>query len=170
MEYPLLVEEYSLIPDSGGAGCHRGGLGIRRTIRVQGHETTFLGTLERQRFPAWGLFGGRCGAKSALIRNAGTSSEQFLGSRVAGLRLRDGETVTIITAGGGGYGPPEKRDPARVVQDLREQKVSPRCAVLISWQVLAVNSCVDLDKLGVKTSANSQKWTLASRAQLPGLS
>src|SRR5262249_4787591 len=43
MEYPLTVEEYSLIADSGGAGRHRGGLGLRRVIRPVGHTCTFSG-------------------------------------------------------------------------------------------------------------------------------
>ncbi|MFQ5521923.1 MAG: hydantoinase B/oxoprolinase family protein, partial [Candidatus Methylomirabilia bacterium] len=61
MEYPLLVEEYALVDDSGGQGKFRGGLGIRRTIQVLDHESQLLGTLERAEIPPWGLGGGKPG-------------------------------------------------------------------------------------------------------------
>jgi len=128
MEYPLLVEEYGLVPDSGGPGCYRGGLAIRRTVRVRGHEATFLGTLERHRFHPWGLFGGHPGGRGALILNAGAATKREIGSKVAGLRLGDGDTITLITPGAGGYGPPPERDRALVARDLREGKVSPEAA------------------------------------------
>jgi N-methylhydantoinase B len=126
MEYPLLVEEYALVPGSGGAGRHRGGLGLRRTIRVVAGDAVFLGTLDRGRFAPWGLFGGVEGGKGALVLNPGTPGERPLGSKVAGLRVREGDAVTIVTPGAGGYGPPAERDPALVARDVREGKVSPR--------------------------------------------
>ena len=128
MEYPLLVEEYGLVPDSGGPGRSRGGLGLRRAIRVLGGEATFLGTLDRGRFAPWGLFGGRDGGKGTLALNAGTPGERALGSKVAGRRLVAGDAVTIVTPGAGGYGPPAERDPGLVAQDLREGKISPAVA------------------------------------------
>jgi N-methylhydantoinase B len=124
MEYPLLVEEYALVPDSGGAGRFRGGLGIRRTVRVRGHDTTFLGTLERQRVAPPGLRGGGEGGRGALLLNAGTSAQRDLGSKVAGVRLKPGDTVTIVTPGAGGYGPVAERDPALLAGDVRDGKVS----------------------------------------------
>jgi N-methylhydantoinase B len=128
MEYPLLVEEYSLVDDSGGPGRFRGGLGLRRTIRLLGREATFLGTLERQRFAPWGLFGGREGGRGALVLNAGVSGQRSLGAKVAGLALREGDAVTIVTPGAGGYGPPADRERVQVTRDCREGKVSAEAA------------------------------------------
>jgi N-methylhydantoinase B len=125
MEYPLLVEEYSLVQDSGGPGRFRGGLGLRRTIRVLGTQATFVGTLDRERFAPWGLFGGRAGGRGGLALNAGRPAPRGLGSKVAGLSLQEGDTVTIVTPGAGGYGPPGERDPAALERDVREGKVSP---------------------------------------------
>jgi N-methylhydantoinase B len=122
MEYPLLVEEYGLVPGSGGAGKYRGGLGLRRTIRVLRGESTFLGTLDRGRFAPWGLFGGKEGGTGALVLELGRADEQPLGSKIAGWRLPEGRTVTIVTPGAGGYGPPAERDPALVDRDCREGK------------------------------------------------
>lgn len=128
MEYPLLVEEYSLVEDSGGPGRFRGGLGLRRTIRLLGREATFLGTLERQRFAPWGLFGGREGGRGSIVLNLGTPGQRALGSKVAGLSLQEGDAVTIVTPGAGGYGPPTERDRARLARDGRESKVSAEVA------------------------------------------
>ena len=95
-----------------------------RTVRVIGHEATFLGTLERQRVAPFGLLGGGEGGRGALILNAGTSSERDLGSKIAGLRLKPGDRVTIVTPGAGGYGAPAERDPALRACDVRDGKVS----------------------------------------------
>jgi len=124
MEYPLLVEEYGLVEGSGGPGRFRGGLGLRRTIRVLAGEATFLGTLDRASVAPWGLFGGGEGGKGVVVLNAGRPSERRLRSKVAGLRLVEGDAVTIVTPGAGGYGPPAERDPALIERDRREGKVS----------------------------------------------
>jgi N-methylhydantoinase B len=124
MEYPLLVEEYSLVEDSGGPGRFRGGLGLRRTIRVLAGEATFLGTLDRALVAPWGLFGGGPGGRGALILRPDGAEPRRLGSKVAGLQLARGDTVTIVTPGAGGYGPPAEREQARVAQDVREGKIS----------------------------------------------
>ena len=124
MEYPLLVEDYSLVPDSGGPGRWRGGLGLRRTIRVRGGEATFLGTLDRARIAPWGLFGGRDGGKAALTLNVDTNRQRVLSPKIAGLKLREGDAVTIVTPGAGGYGPPAERARDLVERDLREEKVT----------------------------------------------
>ncbi len=128
MEYPLLVEEYALVEDSGGSGRFRGGLGLRRTIRLLGRQATFLGTLDRERFAPWGVFGGRDGGRGGLVLNAGRPDQRGLGSKVAGLSLQEDDTVTIVTPGAGGYGPPGERAPAALERDLREGMVSPEVA------------------------------------------
>ena len=82
MEYPLLVDEYALVDGvrRRRAG-YRGGLGIRRTIRVLGHEATFLGTLERARIAPFGLLGGGEGGCGALVLNADTPDARDLARR-----------------------------------------------------------------------------------------
>jgi N-methylhydantoinase B len=128
MEYPLLVEEYAVVPDSGGPGRHRGGLGLRRTIRVRGGEATFLGTLDRARFAPWGIFGGREGGTASLVLNQGTPAARLLPPKLAGMRLVDGDSVTIVTPGAGGYGRPSERDGTRVTRDLAEGRISTAIA------------------------------------------
>ena len=118
MEYPLLVEEYALVEDSGGVGRFRGGLGLRRTIQVLDHQARFLGTLERATLPPWGLRGGGAGGQASLLLNPGSPAECALPSKVWGYALQPGDRVQITTPGGGGYGPPQGRTAAALQHDL----------------------------------------------------
>jgi N-methylhydantoinase B len=123
-EYALLVDEYALVPDSGGAGRHRGGLGIARQIRAMRDGIVFSVRSDGHLLGAPGLAGGRPGGTARLIRNFGTPGEEKLSSKTASITLAAGETVRIETGGGGGYGDPAGRDPALVTADLRSGKVS----------------------------------------------
>ena len=121
-EYPLLVEEYSLVEDSGGAGRYRGGMGLRRVVRPVGHDCVFNGVGERFRHRPWGVFGGEPGASGRfLLRDAGGAHAR-LPDKCAGHRLARTEAVVIETPGAGGYGPPSERDPALVVKDRDSMK------------------------------------------------
>jgi len=131
MEYPLLVEEYALVPDSGGAGRFRGGLGLTRTIRVREGEATFLSTLNRVKFSPWGFAHGGDGGRAGLVLNADTSAARDLGGKLAGFRLRPHDAVRMVTAGAGGYGPPAARTRERIETDVREGKVSRETATTV---------------------------------------
>lgn len=106
-EYPLLVEEYGLVPGSGGAGRSRGGLGIARQIRVLEDGTAFGCRSDSHLTRAECVFGGEPGAPGRLIRNPGRMDEQSLPSKVSRLVLAAGESMRIETPGGG------RRRPAR---------------------------------------------------------
>jgi N-methylhydantoinase B len=118
-EYPLLVNEYALVEGSGGAGRHRGGLGLRRTIEVLDHEARFLGTTERAQIAPWGLCGGEPGGLARLVLNPGGPAEHELPPKVWGYPLRSGDRVAIDTPGAGGYGPPVERALADRAEDER---------------------------------------------------
>jgi N-methylhydantoinase B len=120
MEYPLLVDEYSLVEGSGGAGRWRGGLGIRRSIEVLGHEASFLGSLDRARFGPWGLGGGRTGGCGGIVLNPGSPGERVLPSKVWGFRLAPGDRVSMVTPGAGGWGPPAERPVEQVLADVED--------------------------------------------------
>jgi N-methylhydantoinase B len=92
---------------------------------VRGGEATFLGTLDRARIAPWGLFGGGDGGKASLTLNAGTDHERPLAPKIAGLRLAEGDAVTIITPGAGGYGVPTARERELIERDVREGKLTP---------------------------------------------
>ncbi|HEV8439720.1 MAG TPA: hydantoinase B/oxoprolinase family protein [Methylomirabilota bacterium] len=130
MEYPLLVEEYSLVEQSGGAGRWRGGMGIRRTIEVLGHEASFLGSLDRARIAPWGLAGGKPGGRGAILLNPGGPAERTLPSKIWGFRLGPGDRVSVLTPGAGGWGAPAERPVGRVVADLEDGVTSIERAAL----------------------------------------
>lgn len=124
MDYPLRVVEYGLVPDSGGAGRFRGGLGLRRVLRPLGHVCTFSGSSERFYSHPWGVFGGREGACGRFVRVEADGSETELPSKPGGVTFGPEQKIKIETPGSGGYGDPDKRDPALVERDLRSGKFS----------------------------------------------
>jgi N-methylhydantoinase B len=138
--YPLRVIEYSLIPDSGGPGRMRGGLGTRRILRVEeGAEVTCNALLDRTKpgFGAWGLEGGGKGGPGAIrVRRRGepefrTFTEVYgtvSASKFTNIRLEPGDEVLIDSPGGGGFGEPAHRDPERLRRDVEEGFVTEEAA------------------------------------------
>ena len=123
-EYPLMIERYELVEDSGGPGRHRGGLGLRRDYRPIGHETTFSGQGERFVNPPWGLSGGGPGGtgRFALLHDSGEESR--LPSKPAALRVGPDRTISVITAGAGGFGEPAHRTREALDEDVASGKFS----------------------------------------------
>ena len=128
-EYPLMVEEYALVEDSGGAGRMRGGLGIARQIRALVPGTIFSVRSDSHTVgvPS-GVFGGGDGRRAKLIRNHGTAKAEELYSKVARIEMQVGESMRIETPGGAGYGVPAERAPEALAADLRNGRVSPAAA------------------------------------------
>lgn len=129
-EYPLLVDRLELIPDTGGRGEFRGGLGIRKDIRVVGHDCTFASHGDRQHFPPWGLFGGEPGACGRFVITHASSGEAELlrSGKVSEVELHDGDVVSVQTPGAGGWGLFRNRSNDLLDRDLAEGKVSPQWA------------------------------------------
>ncbi|TCI00223.1 hydantoinase B/oxoprolinase family protein [Roseococcus sp. SYP-B2431] len=129
LEFPMRVERYELIPDSGGAGRHRGGLGVRRDLRITAPEAVLALRSARQVYPALGLDGGRDGNLGAFLLDPdATPAGPRLPSTASEYGLEDGALLRIVTPGGGGYGDPRARDPEAVARDLRQGKVSTAAA------------------------------------------
>jgi N-methylhydantoinase B len=123
MYYPLFYECHRLRPDSGGAGRYRGGLGVEVKVKPL-HDIFVSRNTDRIECPPWGLSGGGPGAVNAtLIRRNGR--EEVLPGKFSRLLVHPGETLTFLTAGGGGYGDPDARDPAAIRRDLNLGYVSP---------------------------------------------
>jgi N-methylhydantoinase B len=125
MEYPLLVEGYGLVEDSGGAGTFRGGLGLRRTVRPVGHTCTFNGAGERFRHQPWGVFGGQAGRSGRYVLCDGSGQEVRLDDKPMGVTVTPAQSVSIETPGAGGYGPPAQRDLALLREDVQSGKFTP---------------------------------------------
>ena len=123
-EYPLVVEEYSLAPDSGGSGKYRGGLALKRVIRPLDHTCLFTGAGERFRNPPWGLFGGRPGAIGRFMQVEDGGSETVLPTKPAPMACGPHQKIVVQSPGAGGYGDPAGRDPARLAVDWHSGKFS----------------------------------------------
>jgi N-methylhydantoinase B len=120
--YPLRMTRYEFRENSGGAGQWRGGCGIVRSWSLEGDRATFTVLSERSRYAPWGLEGGLDGEKAEhwLVRDG----ERVRFESKATVELRRGDEVVIQTPGGGGYGPPEERESAAVIEDVGKGLVS----------------------------------------------
>jgi N-methylhydantoinase B len=127
MSFPLRVEEYALVPDSGGAGTWRGGLGVRRVWRVLERQAHAAVCCERTVTPPFGLAGGKPGAPARLELVPPHGNAQKLPSK-GGFIAPAGSLVVIEAPGSGGYGPPAERDRALLCDDLLNGYVTPRSA------------------------------------------
>ncbi|WP_135470132.1 hydantoinase B/oxoprolinase family protein [Crenalkalicoccus roseus] len=117
---PLVVWRKQLRPDSGGPGRYRGGLGQEAEIEVRAPGPLRLSLLsDRRDHPAGGVLGGLSGAPAEIAMSDGTRPHPKSRTTIGpGMRL------VMRYPGGGGYGPPEERDPAALAADLRDGYVT----------------------------------------------
>ncbi|MDQ3376289.1 MAG: hydantoinase B/oxoprolinase family protein [Actinomycetota bacterium] len=125
--YPMLVDEYSVRPDSCGAGQFRGGCGIKKVYRFLADGAITYQDDRAATFP-YGVAGGKPGAssKKTLIRADGATVE--MPSKVRDVPVYEGDRLVFETAGAGGVGDPLERDPEAVAKDLRWRLISPESA------------------------------------------
>ena len=143
-KFPIVVERFELLNDSGGAGRHRGGLGIARTVRTL-TSLTVNSQSDRSKCPPWGLDGGgeATGNRMALRLN-GQWKDDFPNAKVLVAQLKPGDAFRISSGGGGGYGPPHLRPTEDVAEDVRQGYVSVQAAaerygVVVDPQTFAVD-------------------------------
>lgn len=119
---PFRVLRTDLVPGSGGAGKHRGGLAVRRSYELLAEKAVvgcyFQQASEKTR--PWGIFGGEKGAAAHGILNPGRDGERVLPVKSIGLTVRKGDVIEMQSAGGGGWGNSAARDPAFVARDRAE--------------------------------------------------
>jgi len=127
-EFPVRVESYGLAQDSGGAGTFRGGLGVRRQWRILGEESVINLRTDRFKFSSPGIFDAKPAHPSAASLQSGNAAPTPLTSKVAGLRLKKGDVLTMEFGGGGGWGDPKGRAVERVREDVERGYVSREAA------------------------------------------
>ncbi|MEJ0037992.1 MAG: hydantoinase B/oxoprolinase family protein [Gammaproteobacteria bacterium] len=155
-ELPLEVLEYSFVPDSGGAGRMRGGLAFVRVFRLLADEAVCTVRSDRRTHLPYGVNGGTPGSGSTNVLNPGTAGERVLPTMpMEAIKLRKGDVFRHVSAGGGGFGPACERDPALVLEDVREGKVTIEAAR--AFYGVAIDA---------KTLAVDRAGTAAARAEL----
>jgi N-methylhydantoinase B len=123
--YPLRVEQYGFLPDTGGAGTFRGGLGMVKELRFLEAEGALQIRADRQRFRPYGLAGGQPGAPGANFLRPSDAAEWERQPAKTLLEVRRGDRFRHILPGAGGWGPPLERDPTLVLEDVRQEKITP---------------------------------------------
>jgi N-methylhydantoinase B len=127
-KYPLLVERHALVPDSGGPGRQRGGLGIERASEARS-PMNFNAQVDRVHCRPWGLDGGMPGSgNKVMLRRDGRLIDDFPNAKVLSVVLKPGDACVMRSGGGGGFGDPTERPAERVAEDVRQGYVSRESA------------------------------------------
>jgi N-methylhydantoinase B len=136
MDAPVRVHRIALREDSGGAGRRRGGLGTVREYEILEGEVRFTHRGERHFCAPRGRGGGHDGAMARTVIERANGEAQIVPSKIV-TTLSAGDRVVMETAGGGGYGDPRQREPARLEADVNDGKVSAAAAKLYGVQAKA---------------------------------
>jgi len=140
--WPIVVERYELVPDSGGAGRFRGGLAVRRVWRAVVPDTLLQVRSDRQIHRPYGLSGGLPGTPSSNLLVRADRSEERLPPMFGAVLQRD-DVYDHRMPGGGGWGDPLERDPEAVRWDVLNEKVGREAARDLYGVVLAEDGSVD---------------------------
>lgn len=123
--FPLHFRHHEFRPDSGGRGQHRGGLGVALDLVLETEKPALANTAgDGTRHGACGLLGGEDGIPHDYRLLSEGRPPRPLKTKEVGIELRPGDTLEIRSAGGGGWGPPEKRAPAARARDLAQGLVT----------------------------------------------
>jgi len=136
--YPVRIERTALREDSGGPGRWRGGLGLTREVRIQTTGAQLSVLAEKAVLPPFGVCGGRAGATNRFwVRRHGERVQpSSLPGKVSAFPLEPGDVLLMESSGGGGFGDPLERDPARVAADVGEGYVTAGTAETLYGVVL----------------------------------
>ena len=127
-EYPIRINEYGMLANTGGAGQYRGGLGLVREYEIVSDEAILNVRSDKRRFPPHGLYGGRPGSSSWNYINPGRSDRILPVLMTEVEKLKRGDVFRHEMSGGGGFGDPLERDPDSVLSDVIQEKVTPEHA------------------------------------------
>jgi len=123
--YPLLVDQYSFNTDEGtGHGKYRGGFGIVKDYRLLNSSALFTTDINRSIIPPWGMEQGMPGTPNYILLSSAAQPPQRV-RKIAAQKLGQNDVISIRTGSGGGWGNPLERNPAHVLDDVRNGLISP---------------------------------------------
>ncbi len=165
-EMPLLIERCELRADSGGEGEHRGGLGMRREIRLLDDDGSYSVLSDRAVIPPFGILGGGSGKPYHLSVLRGDRKIEFdTPGKVTGYPLERDDLVVMRSSGGGGYGDPLRRDPAVVMRDVELGYISAERARLGYGVALKADGSVDMEgTMALRETMWAQRFRIKVRA------
>lgn len=144
MESPIRIRSWKISTDSGGAGTWRGGCGTSKTFELLAGSATANYRGERHRSSPWGVDGGGEASRTrAQITSAAGVTTQLSSKTM--VTLEAGDQLTVELSGGGGYGSPLQRDPQKVLDDIKNHRVSLDAASS-EYGVVVADGAVDLDR------------------------
>ena len=144
IRYPIRVERYEYnVDDGAGAGRHRGGFGIIKDYRILADGAEFTTDINRARFPPWGVAGGGSGTLNYMVVFKDGQAPLRV-RKIASLKLKAGDLISIRTGGGGGWGEPLDRPSELVERDVRNgyltlQRARETYGVVLEPATLAAN-------------------------------
>jgi N-methylhydantoinase B len=144
-DYPIRIERYGLVADTGGPGLNRGGLGIMREYRVLSDDVYFGVRSDKVIHPAHGLNGGLPGARASNWLERSHGGHALPAMPTGAITLGHGDVYRHVMAGGGGFGDPLLRDTARVLADVIDGRVSRDHAQTAYGVVVTPDNAIDAD-------------------------
>ena len=159
--FPMVIERYGSVADTGGAGKHRGGNGIEKVYRLLEPGDVSIHD-DRQESQPWGILGGQPGACSEKWIIRGTAEPEPLPSKIDNVRVEAGDRIVFITAGGGGWGAPLERDPRRVRNDVARKLMTQEKA-RVAYGVILTGRHYELD---LRATTDLREATKLSRKSL----
>lgn len=157
--FPMVIESYETVPDSGGAGLHRGGNGIRMSYRFLEPGQIAIHD-DRWFVPPWGVNGGEPGVRARKVLEKPDGTQKVLPNKIEDLEVEANDILHFITWGGGGWGDPLDRDPELVGKEIRQGLVTVKGAE--SYGVVA-------DDNGVVDENATSKLREKMQAERPAL-
>ena len=141
---PLKIRELSLRADSGGAGAHRGGLGLHREVEVLAESALLSISSDKNVIPPFGVLGGGPGKPNrfGVARGGETVAPSETPGKAAGFPLEQGDVFVMETSGGGGFGDPFQRDIESVLADVHAGYVTERGA-RVNYAVIVLDGILD---------------------------
>jgi N-methylhydantoinase B len=141
--YPYRIVAKRLVPDSGGPGRQRGGLGVEKIYAFpESEELRFNVNVERIGCPPWGLAGGGSGEPPS-VEWVSAAEGKHRSLRKDDIAIGIGDSLRVVSGGGGGYGPPFERDVGLVLSDVRNGYVTNEAAFGVYGVVIDDNGEVD---------------------------